>query len=279
MSSFIQFAAERGLVIEHLSARRWVRVRTVDKPRKRNGSYYYDGDYAHVQNWSQMDHCDTWFRDKETKSDPDMVRRMEESKALADRRRVEDALRASQKAEDIISKALPYSHPYLVSKGLPEALGLILGDTLIVPMYDLREKLVGAQTIEMVDGVFEKKMLFGTRAKGAVHRIGKRAEKKVLCEGFSTGLSLRAAVDLLHIPAEVVVCFSAGNIPTVAKHIGGRSMVCADNDASQTGQNAAIATGLPWCMPEVEGEDFNDLHQKHGLFAVVKRIKDILRVI
>jgi putative DNA primase/helicase len=79
---------------------------------------------------------------------------------------------------------------------------------------------------------------------------------------FATGLSVREALRVLHRPARVVVCFSAGNLQYVATQLGGARFVMADNDASGTGCRVAIATGLPWTMPPVVGYDANDFH--HG---------------
>ena len=44
--------------------------------------------------------------------------------------------------------------------------------------------------------------------------------------------------------------------------------VKAKLNPGEQGQRAAIATGLPWAMPETAGMDANDLHQKSGLMAV-----------
>jgi len=71
-----------------------------------------------------------------------------------------------------------------------------------------------------------------------------------------------------------VVCFSAGNMVSVADQIQGKKFVFADNDESQTGEKSAISTGLPWTMAETVGWDANDLHIKQGLFAVVKKIME-----
>jgi putative DNA primase/helicase len=69
--------------------------------------------------------------------------------------------------------------------------------------------------------------------------------------------------------AEVIVCFSAGNLRHVAALVKRPAFVMADNDASGTGQEAAQATGLPWVMPAEPGTDANDLHASEGLRALV----------
>ena len=48
----------------------------------------------------------------------------------------------------------------------------------------------------------------------------------------------------------------------------GRRYLFADNDKSGAGERAAQATGLPYCMSPVLGEDANDMHVRAGLLAV-----------
>jgi hypothetical protein len=73
----------------------------------------------------------------------------------------------------------------------------------------------------------------------------------------------------------VVICFSASNLIQVADQIPGKRFVFADNDASKTGENSAIKTGLPWTMADTVGWDANDLHLKESLFSVVKKIMEL----
>jgi putative DNA primase/helicase len=89
-------------------------------------------------------------------------------------------------------------------------------------------------------------------------------------------LSVRDALRALHRPARVVVCFSAGNLQHVAALVGGARFVMADNDKSGTGCRVAIATGLPWTMPPVEGDDANDLHLKAGIPALVSLMRSLI---
>lgn len=275
MNSFLSFAADRGLIIEHLSMGRWVRTRTKDHPKKRNGAYLFQGDFGVVQNWAQMDRAETWLKDRESKPDPDLLRRMAEASARQDRKRLEDAKQAAQTAQAMLKRANTYTHPYLTAKGFPEAKGCVLDDALVIAMKDLRGAIVGAQTIKMVDGEWQKKMLFGTRAKGAVHPLGNE-RKLILCEGYATGLSIQAALNTFPSYTSVLVCFSAGNLVTVAAQVQNASVI-ADNDASQAGQKAAEASGLPWAMPDIVGEDANDVYVKDGIVGVKRLLAKIRR--
>ena len=149
-----------------------------------------------------------------------------------------------------------------LTEGAASSIFVCKDGVLLVPMRDRdTDALIGMQTIDR-DGA--KRYLPGSRAKGAVHRLG-RGRELWLCEGYATGLSIRAGLAALYRQDQVVVCFSAGNLVEVASALRGR--VIADHDASGAGRGAAERTGLPWAMPEEPG-DANDLHQRGGIGAV-----------
>lgn len=212
----------------------------------------------------------------ESHRDDDETRRL-----LADAREREQRFAAMQReqqrkacgeAERMIQSAVPSHHPYLTRKGFPEAVGLVKAEKLLVPMWDVNSyrRLLSFQEIS-ADG--EKRFLAGSRTKGAVYRIGTAyARRTALCEGYATGLTIDAALSRLNASRSVVVCFSAMNLVAVAPQFPG-AVVCADNDESKTGEEAAQKTGLPWCMPPQVGTDFNDLHQQRGLTAVIDVIR------
>src|SRR5205807_706613 len=95
----------------------------------------------------------------------------------------------------------------------------------------------------------------------------------LLCEGYATALSVRAALQSLYRDDRVIVCFSAGNLARVAGLYGPRAVVVADNDASGTGEAAARSTGLSWVMPAEVGQDANDLHLARGVAAIVDLVR------
>jgi putative DNA primase/helicase len=279
---FYDFATSHGLVIEHLTPGRWIRCRTVDKPRKRNGAYFYDHEYGHVQNWATMDHAETWIAERAARTAPDyleMQRRIAISKARAseERRRKRELARTT--GDFMFHTAIKGTHPYLIAKGFPDELGAVLpGGELMIPMFSYGLVFEGAQIISQVDGAWEKKMLFGMRAKGASFTIGAPwAPECWLVEGYATGLSVFAALrQRMNVNASVEVCFSANNLTTIGNRAPRvwRRLIFADNDESGAGKAAALATGLPFCMADEVGFDANDLHQKRGLGAVVKKIME-----
>ena len=252
--SFVAHAQAHGLMINYaIPDGKWHRVPTTDKPRKRNGAYVFDGYNGVVKNWATMD---TFARYGGPVSK--IIRRFDDIEE-----RIKHA-RAANQAMELIKSAVVKNHPYLTAKGFPKATGLVVGEELIVPMRDYKTgKVTGAQRIK---GSGEKLFIPGTRAKGAVFVLG-RGSESWLVEGYATGLSVAAALKLMYRPAQVVVCFSASNLGYVAERLGGRRFVVADHDASGTGERVAVASYMPWVMPEMMG-DANDLHQAQGLLAV-----------
>jgi putative DNA primase/helicase len=122
-----------------------------------------------------------------------------------------------------------------------------------------------------------KLFLPGGKAKGSVFFIGPLlANERWLVEGYATGLSVRAALRELHRDAQVVVCFSAGNLAHVGrlvKELRPKAYAFADNDASGAGAKAAAETGLSFVMTAELG-DANDYHQREGVRALAKLIRN-----
>lgn len=284
--SFMHFAAAHGLLIRDLrDDGRIHRCPTSSKPRSDNGAYLFDGQRGWVMDWAAGDSPQWW-------NDPNARPWTEAEKAEWKRRQARQALdrlkqqaAAARQACDMIERARLVSptpatrwrqqatpgHAYLIRKGFPLEPYFELDGDLLVPMFDAIEyrKPIGLQRIN-AEG--DKKFLTGQRSKGAVFRLGSGRSREVwLCEGYATALSVRAALGALYRPADVVACFSAGNIRHVAS-LGIGTHVMADHDASGAGEQAAQATGLPYAMPAQIGMDANDVHRADGLEAVVELV-------
>ena len=285
MSEFITFARAHGVEInpsKFYAGEKIRRCGTTDKPKSTNGAYFWDGARGWVFNWSAEARVQ-WFNDSTARP------WTEQEKAAWRQRR--DAAKASQehgyreagdRAQHMLRAAKPLEHAYLHRKGFPTKQGLVAADgALLIPMRDVfTNNVSGVQSIRWDEPSrkFEKKMLYGMKAKGSVFRMGDRfSQEIVLCEGFVTGLSIEAAMRNVGMNASVIVCFSANNLEHVARLLKGRVFVFADNDTSKTGEQTAINTGLPYCMSDVEGEDANDLHMRAGLFAVVQKLMEVRR--
>ena len=197
---------------------------------------------------------------------------------------------------------VPSAHPYLVAKGFAQQGGLVLDGNLLVPMRHYRD-YHRLQSVQMIGPDGSKKFPSGSKASEAVYKIGKGAER-YYCEGYATALSVRAALRHLYRDrhSEVWVCFSAGNIPNVAKSRR-RSMVIADHDwwrcpkkecrakwdyeskrcpscgssgvTEPAGEKHAKQTGLPYWMPPDPG-DANDFALEHGIGRLAVKLQEFV---
>lgn len=253
---------------------RWVRFPGIGKGRSNRSGWcrlitptlaiYGDWSSGLTATWKDEGHLDTVEAQRQLKA-----ARQRETEFNA--RQKSEQERQARFATKVVENSLITKHAYLAAKGFPEMNGLVYQGDLIVPVRageDYRT-LITVQRITH-DGI--KRFLPGSRAKGGIYRLGAdRPTRIVLCEGYATGLSLDCALSKLPGRASVIVCFSAQNLIAVAAGFPG-AIVCADNDASNVGAEAARRTGLKWVMPPSTG-DFNDLHAQHGIFAVVNILR------
>lgn len=281
MTDFLQFATAHGLQIDHLfPADKVQRCATADKPRSKNGAWFWDGFRGWVSDWAQGGEIH-WFDNPQAKTWTDADRTAwANRKRAAEHRLTEGWGRAALQAGLMLQGTELKTHDYLHRKGLPDALGLVTEDgSLLVPMRNYQTNaLQGVQVIRWVPEAmkWEKKMLPGMRAKGCALRLGpKQAIDTFLCEGYATGLSIELAARLMRLNAAVLICFSDSNMVHVASMVKGRAFVCADNDESGAGQRAAEKTNFPFCMSPHLGEDFNDLHVRAGLMPAAQMLMKV----
>lgn len=269
---FEDFARLHGLIIQSVVPNRWMAVPTEDKPRSRNGRYKYLGDVAFVQNWATMDKPVVWHPDG-SKYDATAVRTAMQKDAEERNRKEREAI---ERAEKIISATASELHPYLASKGFPKQHGMVWNDNgiakLVLPMRQ-GKTLKGLQLISP-DGT--KKFLFGQRTKGAYFCMD-GGGIPIFCEGYATALSIKSCMQANKVPCSIYVCFSASNLKEVASGIKG-GIVVADNDANKVGESSAKDTGKPYWLSDKDGEDFNDYHQRVGIFTASQSLKKIVSV-
>jgi phage/plasmid primase-like uncharacterized protein len=280
--SFIIFARAHGVEIDPnklFASERIRRCGTVDKPRSTNGAFFYDGQRGWVMNWADEARV-IWYEDPNAKPWTDREKRewaMKRQTANSDKDRAYEL--AAERANITMRAAKMENHPYLEIKGFQDMQAYVFDGKLLVPMRNVvTGKLQGFQEIywDEPNRKYEKKMLYGMRAKNAVLYMGSsEATEAWFVEGYATGLSLHKALRSVGLNAAVVVCFSASNMVQVADQVKGDRYIFADNDESKTGEKSAICTGLPWTMADEVGHDANDVHAKRGLMAVVKKVMDL----
>ena len=275
--SFVAFARSHGLLMDYAEPDgRWHRTPTDDKPKKKNGAYVWDGVRGVVKNFATMMNYAAYREGTNVGEISRAELRARRVMAEADKRARQ--IGARELAADMMKRALLTEHPYLVAKGFPDERGLVLDGELLIPMREFRlyKKLNSLQRIA-ADG--SKLFLPGGKAKGSVFFLGPyMSQERWLVEGYATGLSVLAALHELHRKAQVVCCFSAGNLAHVGrlvKELRPTAHVFADNDVSKAGSDAAEQTGLPWVMAPEVGMDANDYHARYGLRALAKLIRDM----
>jgi len=265
---FVSFCRGYGVMLDGLPpVGRWVRVKTEDKPRHRNGAVKWLGDVGFVQNWANMDEPAIW-RGETTK---DVIQRIRRDSRAAEEQAHRRAQQAARKAAQMLSECVMGGHDYFERKGFPEHKANIWTDgDILIPMRRGRE-IVGCQRINAAG---EKKFLYGQRSSGAEFVMGQRG-KHFLCEGYATALSAQAVLRNLKTPYILHVCFSAGNMKKIAQGLPG-GVVLADHDASGTGERVAREIGWPYWMSDKLGEDFNDAHQRLGTFPLAMQLRRVL---
>ena len=272
MNEFVNFARAHGLIIESVRVGKWVRVPTVDHPKKRNGAYKFMGDVGFVQNHATQTEVSVW-KPENTKPifiDHDAIKRQAER---AERERIKAHQEAAKKAEWILSQCVQQAHPYLASKGFDKEHTLVwrtdTGPLMVVPMR------IGGQlsSLQLIDESGQKKFLTGGATGGSCFQIS--AGPPILCEGYATGLSVRDALLAAKVRRSVVVCFSAQNMKRLAQNMRD-SLVIADNDASLTGERVAKEIGRPYWISDRKGEDFNDYSRRVSLFERSQAIKKLV---
>jgi len=248
--SFQSFAAQHGLIIDHLVYDKWTRVKTVDHPNKKNGSYIYDGRSGAVLNWAVHEKAILWRG--EAKNDP--LYRVKIHQAKQDTEKRNQA--AASKAGRILKEAVRATHPYLAKKGFPDEQALVWDGLLVIPMR-IDDELTGLQ---MIDAEGNKKFLSGQKNKGAV-AIFENKGVPILCEGYATAMSIRRALKSVRTRYKIVVCFSASNLALVSEKYPD-CIIVADHD--KVGISVAKKSGRPFFVPPNLKEDFNDYELRVG---------------
>ncbi len=295
MTSFADFASIHGLLVQRpLEDGRIHRVPTEEKPRRRNGTYRFLGDWGWVCNFNRDGQAIVW---KPERADV-RVRpaRQADVGALLAMERAERA-QAAKQAQEILAGCQFMSHPYLERKGFARTGGLVvqhavlvsqngrpivLDGRLAVPMRWFRDTRQ-LRSIQFIAEDGSKLFLPGGEAQEAVHVVGpSNAAETWLCEGLATALSVQAALAVMHRPARVMVCFSAHTLARVGAQLEGRVFVVADHDrpnpqtGRRAGEEAARATGKPWVVPPQEGDDANDLMVREGVYQLANLLRGAL---
>lgn len=180
------------------------------------------------------------------------------------------------------SDPAPEDHAYLQEKGVnPHDLRIYKG-SLAVALKDIVSG--DLRSIQFINADGQKRLMKGGRKKGACGILGEITDDLTapvcVCEGFATAASIHQATGY---PA--VMAVDSGNLTPVAKALKktypDKPLVfCADNDRDKDSEKpgfdegwkqacmaARVVSGLV-SMPNVDGQDFNDLLSSDGPEAV-----------
>lgn len=259
---FQDFALQHGLIIDTLVLDQWVRVKTLDKPNKKNGAYIFDGQFGAIINFATHENHIS-YRENDTYVPTAQDRAKRE---LANQERIKRQDEAKRKAAFIVRSAVLMQHPYLLRKGFEDK-GYVWNGLLILPMR-IDSRLVGCQMIQE-DGT--KRFLSGQITKGASLIIDNKG-LDFICEGFATGLSVRRALKSIKVRYKIHVCFSASNMIEIANGLD-RPRVIADND--EVGVRTAKKIASDYWVGEA-GMDFNDYELLFGTDKAAESIKPFL---
>jgi len=282
-------AREFGLDVDHLSTEsHWQRVKTLSKPKSKNGAYYiFPGAKAMILWDWQRNITKTWRPQgysftRQDKVDLNLAREAQKAKRIKSQRkaisRCKSIWRQSSSANN---------HPYIIRKGIEPYIARVdQFDNLLIPLCSLDGKLMSLQFIPIKG---KKRFKSGGIVSGHAAMMGSfnNASTLLVCEGYATGCSLHEAT---HLPVAVV--FTANNLEIVSKalslaHPNVKLVICADNDHQtkrKTGVNVGldkaymVATKLnvmllwPEFEPENDGSDFNDIHCQQGLDALTNML-------
>ena len=225
---------------------------------------------------------------------------------LEERQHKQDA--AAAHVDRIMAACEQRPHDYLKAKGFPEELGLVhpRSGHLVIP---LRNAAGEVRSAEYITAEGEKKFHPGGQVHGNFYRLRQAGARGrvIVCEGYATGLSVRAALRARYTPTEVRVCLSSGNMVKVAHEAAAKGLAVftvADHDwwrcrnkhpwdaplnpppkacpfcglsgrdiSPPAGEKAAADIGRPYWLPPKAGDDANDYHQTAGLNALADALQ------
>ena len=271
----LDFARSFGIIIhDYPPIGVWKRYPTDDHPRSRNGAVKFLGTVGFVQNHAMDTIVSVWKPDAEDRANlPSMtdMRRQQQEQEQETRRKQGEAAR---KAVTMLNQSGYSSHAYLRAKGFEKEQGNVYHKdgkpVLLIPMR-VGGSIVGVQQIDEDGG---KRFLYGQRSAGASFVFSNNG-LNILCEGYATALSVRAAMTQIKRRYNIYVCFSAGNMKKIGLDLKS-GLVVADNDHSGTGQQAAEDIGWPYWMSDSVGEDANDYMLRVGLFGFSQSLTQLM---
>lgn len=258
------------------------------KPTNKNGWYIFHADEPSIGvygDWSK-DFQAKWSADIGRPYSVDEVKayrlKMELAKDIAEKAKAEKQLQAQEEVAQLWANAEQgnFYHPYLDKKFIKPHNIRLMGEELLIPMFENKE----LQSLQHIRADGSKKFHAGGKTKGTYFTIGGKPSDDgilCLCEGYATGASIFEATGY-----PVAISFTASNLLLVAQNMRrkfpkAKLIICADDDHKTEGNigikkatETALLIGGLLAIP-VFGEDrlehqtdFNDMALVKGLDAL-----------
>ena len=206
------------------------------------------------------------------------VKRIAEAKALRDAEIAKTRERAANTVEQIWENGTHATneHEYLQKKGIKSHGARVTGDgRLIVPLFDEHGQL---SSLQYISADSEKRFHPGGATSERFWALGDDISTIYIAEGFATAATIYETTN-----KKTIITYTAGNLSSVTKIIKDKyphSDICivADNDATETGQKAAIQAGNKYgvrvIIPPILGDANDYAMAGNDLLSLLQPIKD-----
>lgn len=273
-----------------------------DKPLSKNGVYQLKTEANFAVGWAMSykinevyKFTDKNFRTLTAEEKAEFAKKIDAERKRKQREREIDAQKAQEKAAAIWKLAAKEGESeYLKRKNCDVNGARFYKGLVTIPAY----KDGKISTLQFISDAGDKRFVENGSLEGGYFPIATSVESKeilLLCEGFSTGDSIRKATNL-----PVICCFNAGNLKPVAqamriKYPNAQIVFCADNDEFteingvltnigiiKAQQAAAAIGGATVIFPEFPNNnpdkfsDFNDAYIALGVEYVKNRIEAVI---
>ena len=289
-TTLLQAGIDAGDVDLHQSG--FQRVRTEDKPGRRNGAVIVLSVRplrVWFQNWStgiSGMHSEGGGSGLPSRAE---FQRIMRARLQAKAEREATQAEAAQRAEALwrSAKRADPDHPYLVRKQIERHSIRQIDDDLVVPL----RFNCAIQSLQYISPEGDKRFMYGGRVAGCHFGLGIPRVTLVVAEGVATGCTLAEELEL-----GVSVAFNAGNLKPVAIDLARRYpqskiIIAADNDRNTPNNpgvryatEAAAAVGGTVVSPnfsmaaKVE-TDWNDYRNRYGAAALRACFAEVYRCV
>ena len=240
----------------------------------------YGWDKRHVETYAEH-----------AQDDDDLEKRMQERQRIREKHQ-KLASESMENARFILDNCVMQPHQYLKDKGFVNKLGMVFDgkvylseypfyweyrNMLVVPVRsaDRERKLM---SIQMISPSGDKKFLPHLKVRGGTAIIG-NGKPKVYTEGFATGMSIMYSLKSVGVNPQVIVAFSAANVPIAIKGHGAGYVIADRDRIDMKGERYAKISKMPyWLPPDIpEISDANDCYKAYGAVSTGQMLKKFMK--